>query len=511
MKNILLTFIIFAFALTSLSGQANCILVCNSNVNISLDNMGEATIEPEMVLEGFLDPDCVPFYQVGLQNAAGDIIYPLGDSIVVQCSDVGDYVGVVSIVDNGTVYNSCWVNLTIEDKLDVCTFNTAPGTFPLNISGKKNINYASKVFLNGNELNKVVAGLFEVPKSDIIPGQNEITFESVNSTMNGISTLDYVLIQRIIVELQVPNDNLLVAGDFDKSNFIGIKDLVDIRDLILGIQSDNSFRFFHTDADFSMFDPFDFGTDIYSFTFNDTDTSSIAFDFNVMQGGDINDNYNFRSEDDSENRGPKSELTFSDVRVEAGQPLLVDFFLDSDILISGIQASFDMSNFTNVELLSNYTDEELKSNAIDQEYRLSFVSDPADRVEFSLILTPKLSGDLSDLLRLTAEFTQELVTPSLSTKKIELVAKSITNTTEIFANGFDIFPNPMLDFTQISLSASDTYTIYIQDLTGRLVLGDTFSGSTYTVYNNQFDAAGVYMVSLKSTSFDGKQKLVVIK
>ncbi len=511
MKNRLLILGIFAMIQAPVFGQSDCIMVCNSNINVSLNNQGEATLQPEMILEGTIDPACSPFFQIKLTDAAGTIIHPYGPELNINCSDIGDYTATVSVIDNGTVYTSCWTSVTIEDKLNVCTFNTAPNTFPLNIIGKKITNYASKVFLNGNELNKVVTGLYEVPKIDILSGQNEITFESYNSSINGVSTLDLVMIQRVILEIQNP-DNFTIAGDFDKSNFIGVRDLVELRDLILGMQSTNTFRFINSGLDYSNFDPFDFGTDIYSYKFNDTDTSNIVFDFNVIQGGDVNNNYNFRGDDSSENRGPKSKLTYKDQRVESGQTYIIDFSLQSDDMISGLQASFDLSNFeSSVELISNYTIEELKSNTLGDEFRISYINEQENAFNMTLRLTPAKSGDLSSLLKLKSSFIQELVSSNLDTKTIELSAKTTTAVNDLDLTELKITPNPMTSYTQLSLPQNDSYDLKVIDFTGKVLIKERITGSTYSIYNDRFEFSGVYVVSVKSATFEGVQKLVVIK
>ena len=96
--------IVLFFALISLvtmdvSAQA---LACNDNVQVSLNQDCEANITPSMILEGE-DDSQLPNYIVEIEGISGTIV-----------STPGFYSVTVTDITNN---NSCWGNITVEDKL----------------------------------------------------------------------------------------------------------------------------------------------------------------------------------------------------------------------------------------------------------------------------------------------------------------------------------------------------------------------------------------------------------
>ena len=77
-------------------------MACNDNVQVSLNFDCEANITPAMILEGE-DEDLLPNYVVTIGGVSGTIV-----------SSPGVYSVTVTDITND---NSCWGNITVEDKL----------------------------------------------------------------------------------------------------------------------------------------------------------------------------------------------------------------------------------------------------------------------------------------------------------------------------------------------------------------------------------------------------------
>jgi hypothetical protein len=85
---------------------------CRSNINVALDIDGNATLSPEMIM--FTEP--IPGFS-----------YSVSPNRVYTCEDIGivHYVLVIETNAAGEEINSCFSNITIEDKLDRPPLNLA--------------------------------------------------------------------------------------------------------------------------------------------------------------------------------------------------------------------------------------------------------------------------------------------------------------------------------------------------------------------------------------------------
>ena len=99
-KPIILTFLLF-YSLMGYS-QQNGAIACNDLVQVSLDGDCEAEITPDMILEGTYNQPWSVF-TVKISNVIGTIVTRPGFHTVT--------------VTNTTNGNSCWGNITVEDKL----------------------------------------------------------------------------------------------------------------------------------------------------------------------------------------------------------------------------------------------------------------------------------------------------------------------------------------------------------------------------------------------------------
>jgi len=94
----------FDIEVTAFSGQT-AVLACNDNVQISIDASGVVTVGADMILEG--GPyGCYDDYIVNVNNTGSN---------VVDCTEVGETVSVM--VTDPNTGNSCWGEITLEDKL----------------------------------------------------------------------------------------------------------------------------------------------------------------------------------------------------------------------------------------------------------------------------------------------------------------------------------------------------------------------------------------------------------
>lgn len=491
--------------------SAQCIMVCDIDVEVSLNTNGEATI----MAETFLEPssDCIDISWVQVENSTGGVIYPAAEEIVLSCLDVGEYVANTIAIENGVVVNSCWTNFTVLEGAANCLIDIPAGNIPVNFEAEFTGPYVNQVYLNGNLIEKHNALTFSIDPTDIVAGENIITFDALSTSLNGISTLDLVLTRRIIDEIEIPGDTAIIAADIDNNLFVGIGDLVRSRNFILGIDpSGSSFFYTHVDQnDFGGLDPFDFGQNVYEYRFMDTDLPALELTFNPRQSGDVNSTFGFTSGIPSVDKALDAGLSFTDQLLEKGDVVKVDFNL-SETSIEGLQLAIDLKGMKMLNVLSSYDANSLKTNEIGHQVRLSyFPSATSDDFAFTLELEAEKEGLLSDALSMNSFFSQELVNSSLGRKNIILVQNSPTATNDIDSYSFEMSPNPMVSSTQVHMSSEMTgeYTIEVRDVTGKTMFSDRSSDSIYSIDRSMMPHSGMYLLTVSQNGQVSTKKLMV--
>ena len=105
---IILCFLVLIFLFPQI-GKGQCALVCTST-QVSLDDFCQATITPDMILEGY-DSTCVGPLIVEIFDLTGTLI-PTSPTVTVAYLDKF-LIGQVTDTNTG---NSCWDSIYIEDK-----------------------------------------------------------------------------------------------------------------------------------------------------------------------------------------------------------------------------------------------------------------------------------------------------------------------------------------------------------------------------------------------------------
>lgn len=110
------------------------VIVCNSFINVSLDNNGIATITPDMVLEGAILGNGI--YQLSVDGG------PFEDFVTIDCGAPGVDEIQVTIMEL-TTQNQCWSMLSIEDKLHPII--DIPYTVHLSLGGASEVELTSEM------------------------------------------------------------------------------------------------------------------------------------------------------------------------------------------------------------------------------------------------------------------------------------------------------------------------------------------------------------------------------
>jgi hypothetical protein len=500
------------FNYQSLSGQTVCNLACNSVTNLSLDQNGEATIDPFMILEGNYSQACQDLFQISLTYANGDVIIPYDQSIQVNCDNVGQFTIVIAVIENGIVGNQCWGQIIIEDIIGACEFEVSPGNYALNLDSNFGGPFADEIQLNGSPLNEVYYKLFEIESSDILTGDNIITFDGKASGNNGISTLDLVLMTKNLLSIEDRGPLEALIADVDRSGYLGLNDIIATRQAILGITTGLSeYIFLKSDFEFpSDFDYYDFGTDIYDFHFDGADVASIDFTFDAYFSGDVNLSGNLKSTQTSENRNSIS-LDYDNIDIIKGAEYEVSFEVNNIDKIAGLQMALKtngiiindiISDYSGLDLMTLQTADLMKLSYLPQEYSSNF--------KISLGFNALEDGKLSDFISLDNEVIEGLLVNSdLEEININLNANSVSSSNEIEVSSISAFPNPSNGNVTITLPKDDNYQVAIFTSTGRTVANFSHQGSVLTLDEMTLFNNGVYYITILASDKIYQARLIV--
>ncbi len=427
-------------------------------------------------------------------------------SITFDCSHLGTQLLQVYFTDDAGNSDFCTVEIDIQDNLGACDNNPR---------------IAGSIYTEENEMVEDVEVMLHDKTDESYDftqtqlgsysfdqfangHQFEVSAERNDDYMNGVSTLDLVLIQKHILQDQMLNSPYkVIAADINGNGDVSAIDLIQLRKLILGIYTelpDNlSWRFVDASQNFNNANspwPFTEVVDLGQVQGNDFNN-----DFVAVKIGDVNNTVvaNIQS-DVTVNRSSTSlDLVATSSANEDLQ--YIEFAADNFEDILGLQ--------TTIEFDQNLVFESIQAGAIeltqanvnplkDGKVALSWhAAEPVSvegEVLFTLVLRAKTNYNELNLMSLSSEMTKtEAYTSNLEVMDVTLRNEGANLETEFAV--FQNTPNPFSDNTSISFNlperASVTLTLY--DVTGKVI-------NTWT---NEYEN-GLNSVNISSADLNAK-------
>jgi len=356
-------------------------------------------------------------------------------------------------------------------------------------------------------------------------GAYTVTPEKNIDAINGVSTLDLVLIQKHILGLDILDSPYkMIAADINNSNSISGADIVELRKLILGEQAEfsnnDSWRFIDKSYDF-----LDDGNPWAEFFPEEYEIEnleeSMKIDFLGMKVGDVSGNASTSSINTSEVRSTSKPLKLivsenqSEDRVMYSisssnfnevlgfqttlnfEPNEVSF---EGIINTGLDISIDNLGVTYADrgmiTISWSSSEDITISDDEELFELIFrkVSDKISGLEVSSDITKTeayFEGEISDKITLT-----DIITNGLSVGQNE--------------------PNPWKDQTNINFTISESGYVgfNVMDLSGKLILSRS---NHYTAGDNKIKlrradlpGAGLYLYEIYSQGEKVTKKMIIL-
>ena len=353
----------------------------------------------------------------------------------------------------------------------------------------------------------------------------EIKAKKSDDHLNGVSTLDLVLIQKHILGLEsLSSPYKVIAADINNDENVSAIDLVQLRKLILGIYeelpSNDSWRFADANATFDdVNNPFPFTESI------DVDfltESRMDEDFIAIKIGDVSGNAIANSLIASGRNNASLTLTALDAQVSAGQSVRVAITSDEFEEINALQFTMALSGLKYTAIESGeleMTDDNVavfEGRMTAAWYNVDAVS--TDETLFTLVFTALENTTLSNAISIGSEITKaEAYNSNNEGADVALAFE----TGEGLVNGstFELFqnqPNPFDNITTIGfqLAEAGAAKMTVFDVTGKIVT--TRQGQYDRGYNQitlnkaDLDASGVLYYQLESGEFTATRKMILI-
>ena len=430
-------------------------------------------------------PDCTGPIKYSI-NRVDDPANVDSTGIVLTCADTGTLVVEIWAYDGAGNSDFCETYILVQDNMDLCGPDSLTVGAAGAISTEENLGVENvEVSLSGQSDQTMMTGsgggyLF----AGLLDGYDYTITPQLNSNyLNGVSTFDLVLISKHILGVQ-PLDSpyKMIAADVNNSKSITTLDLIQLRKLILSIDTEfgnnTSWRFVEAAYAFpNLTNPwFEEFPEVVNIN-NLPSTGIAAADFVGVKIGDVNGDAEANALAGIESRTLNGAFTLNvaETEVKAGNEYTVEFTAADIVSIEGYQATlvFDNSALELVDIISGVATEEHFGLAYVNEGLIttSWNGKATEEALFSLVFRASADAQLSELLSVSSRITKA---EAYSTAGDYMDVEVTFSGKAVASAGFELYqntPNPFKGETLIgfNMPADDTVTLTISDVTGKVL------------------------------------------
>ena len=361
-----------------------------------------------------------------------------------------------------------------------------------------------------------------------------ITSEKDDDPLNGVSTLDLVLIQKHILQTKVLDSPYkVIAADANNNGNVSAVDLITIRKLILGLNSgfpndEMPWRFVDASQTWANdANPFPYSQNI---SIEDHSEEMLNNNFIAVKIGDVNSTVvinGFANTNVSDRNGNVLELVVDNADFKAGDLVEIPVTANNFDEIAGTQftISFD-TNYAEFEGITpgalNMTEANFGHTFLSEGYVTSSwndvkaVSADKDEVLFTINLIAIKDSNVSSVFEINSDITSaEAYTDDLESMGVQLTVNG-----QVEGEGYALFqniPNPFGSETTISFRTpvDGPVTLTIYDVNGKLVkkISDNFNKGTNSIMVNadELQAKGIFYYQMEAAGYSATKKMIVIE
>lgn len=483
-------------------------------------------------------------------NCSEDILVSFSEtsietSMTFGCEDIPN--GIAQLVEGIKVWfwdeagnkDYCTVSLLLEDnEADFCEdVSTVTTTGSLTTVKNELINQvdlqATNVLTNEIMSTNTENGSYSF---DLVPNLDyNITAEKNIDALNGVTTLDIVLIQKHILALQTfDSPYKTIAADTDNNGNVSGADIIAIRKLILGYtykfpNDQKSWRFLDKNQTFiDVYNVFPYD-EILEVNYSPDNPADI--DFHGIKIGDINQSANpenFTS-NISTRSGQSLELWIDNTTIEAGTTIEVPVYASNFEAMIAYQMTieYDAEAFEIIDLKAgvlDVSDTDLNA-AFAQNGMVSTIWSSVEAVStedilFTMVVKAKRSGDLFDAFHTSSRLT-ETMAYNEQTEAFDIKFAIRDNEQLVPTDGTLVLypntPNPFSSSTMVlfDLPVDGLVNLSVYGMDGKLVHTiDREMQAGYQSIEVQDEAmlgAGVYYYTVTTASASASSKMILIE
>ena len=450
------------------------------------------------------------------------------------CDDALDDAGQTSPVevtvyvwDEKDNFDFCTVYLTLVDNNGVCgdsLLNTRIG--------------GQIVSESGEELTQISVELMssmpEYPLFDNTNENGEFSFYNIpmylnyeissiknDDALNGVSTLDVLIIQQHILSIaELDSPYKMIAADANNDSKISGVDLIQIRKLILGIYEDfphnTSWRFPIKDQIMTSDNPWPF-TEVINIS--SISTPMMDNDFIGVKIGDVNNTAitNLVGNIDTESRSSeKVELYYEDI-ISNIETVSVPVKISKDMLINGMQFTIEHpgAKLLRIDSGSIEIDENNYAAGIASTTFSWSKANASTFYEGEVLFLLVFEGDKIETINASsAKINSEAyVGENLETVNLTLGQNTDTFVNELYQNS----PNPFSGNTNIGFSLAQDSQVKLKffDISGKMIktlTGNYKAGANQlNIDAKELESSGVLYYQLEAEGFTATRKMIIIK
>jgi len=452
----------------------------------------------------------------------------LGKVITFPCERVGTNEVSVYVIDEEGNWDFATTYIIVQDNGNAC-FGFEPKMDGM-VAGQILDPNGEKVesvsmTITGGEEKAITTGadgkfMFMMPRGE----DYTLTPTKDINPLNGVSTFDLVLISKHILGVTpFESPYKYIAADVNKSGSITAFDMVQLRQLILNINTDftnnDSWRFVDAAYEFTSNNPAaeTFG-EFYNIENHSADLENM--DFIGVKIGDVNGNAKANSLLAADTRNTNGTLTLvtTNRMVEVGETVKVAFNGANVEQVQGYQFTLNFAGHNAVVgegiAKSNNFNTQLGERGL---IATSWNGEATAKDElFSLSFTATSSGLLSDLIAVSEDMT----TAEAYNTAGDLMAVKLAFNNSATTTGFELgqnAPNPFNGETLINftLPTAGNATLKVMDAQGKVlkvIAADYAKGAnSITLKANELGATGILYYQLESAENIATKKMIVIE
>jgi hypothetical protein len=502
------------------------IVICVNGTLINISN-GALKLFPTDFLQ-YAEDNITPAQQLvlGIRKKGTGAFFPYDTSgmpqtsVVFDCSELGLNTIELWVIDKEGNSDFCETNFIIQDYYNGCspdstilggriTTELGEGIEYVNIEGVWSNNNGVPPY-NNNNLNLTdVAGNYYLTINFPYSSNTTITPTLELNPLNGVNTMDLMLIKEHLLGTTLLNSPYkLISADANKSGTVNLFDVMEIRNLILGVYqhlpANSSWRFIDKDQVFTNpFNPFanvlrehamidSFPINFIGMKIGDVDLSATPHSFSAPL----------------EDRSATTTFTFQDQNIEENEIISLHFAAASNI--KGYQMTLDVAQFEVLEIIPQ-NDLTMDNFAIFDQ-AITMVTEQPNQ-GFDLRLRAKQAGQLSSMLAVNDKITRSVAFEANGLSKGIALHFDPIQKEAIQLN--QNVPNPWHSATNIGFylpEANTAVTFTVVDEMGRVVYTTTNtypSGYQSIVLDESMvPQAGMYWYSLTTEKEQLVQKMV---